>query len=65
MLIKESRLPNEVKANIELVKCGKTCMQHTSYMPGTRPGNTRRKANIYISKNGMTNVFLSRESSGG
>ena len=27
------------------------------------PGNTRRKANIYMSENGMTNVFLSRESS--
>ena len=62
------RLPNKVKANRETCKVWKMCMHHTRsiiYAEPTRSDNTRRKANIYASKNGMTNVFHNREFSGG
>ena len=58
MLIKESGCQTRSRLTEKLTMCGKTRVHHTSYMPGMRPGTTRRKANIYASKYGMTNVFL-------
>ena len=44
MLIKEPGCQTRSRLPEKLAKCVKTCVHHTSYMPG----NTTRKGNIYI-----------------
>ena len=53
-----ARLPNEVMVNRETYKSAEKCMCTIQY------GTTERKANKYISENGMTNVFLKEYSKG-
>ena len=53
-----ARLPNKVKVNRE------TCKSAEKRVCTIQYGTTKRKANKYISENGMTNVFLKEYSRG-